>query len=212
MTGERRLLRLGEYLVRLACQRLPQDIREERYREWAAELPAILHDPQVRPALRRAVRMLGYAADTVRGAALAPGRTRGWMPRLSAAFYLLLLVASLVSVASGAWLIVHAPGNAQGYLALAWALPFAVYFIRKRVRPAGRMTMVLAISGIPGLVAWNVAQGPGDWVNYFLAALLGLILLVLLLLACYFLILIALTWWVRIRRPAQGEYHAKHSK
>jgi hypothetical protein len=52
MRGERLLLRTGEYLVGRACQRLPPDIREERYREWSAELPAILHDPQVRPAPR----------------------------------------------------------------------------------------------------------------------------------------------------------------
>ena len=77
MRGERRLLRLGEYLVGRACQRLPPEVREERYREWAAELPAILHDPQVRPAPWRAVRMLGYAADTLRGTAMTPGWARG---------------------------------------------------------------------------------------------------------------------------------------
>ena len=74
MRGERQLLRLGEYLVGRACQRLPQEAREERYREWAAELPAILHDPQIRLAPRRAARMLGYAADTLRGAAMTPVR------------------------------------------------------------------------------------------------------------------------------------------
>ena len=41
MRGERQLLRIGEYLVRRACRPLPPDVREERYREWAAELPAI---------------------------------------------------------------------------------------------------------------------------------------------------------------------------
>ena len=30
MRGERRLLRLGEYLVGRACQQLPPDVREER--------------------------------------------------------------------------------------------------------------------------------------------------------------------------------------
>jgi F-type H+-transporting ATPase subunit b len=85
MRGERQLLRIGEYLVGRACQRLPQDIREERYREWAAELPAILHDPRIRLAPRRAVRMLAYAADTVRGATLTPARTRRRIPRVTAA-------------------------------------------------------------------------------------------------------------------------------
>jgi hypothetical protein len=212
MRAERWLLRAGEYLLSLACNRLPPDIREEQYREWAAELPAILHDPQIRLAPWRAVRMLGFAADTVRGTAVAAGRARGWMPRLSAAWALLVLGGCLVSVALGTWLIVQAPGSAQGYLVLAWAVPFSAFFIRKRVRPAGRMTALLAISGIPGLVAWNVTQGPGDWVNYLLAALLGLLLLVLLLLACWFLVLFLLTWWHRIRRPAQGGYDPRHSK
>lgn len=85
MRAERQLLRIGEYLVGRACQRLPEDIREERYREWAAELPAILHDPQPRLAPLRAVRMLAYAADTVRGATLTPARDRRRTPRMTAA-------------------------------------------------------------------------------------------------------------------------------
>jgi hypothetical protein len=209
MRGERRLLRLGEYLVGQACQRLPPDIREERYREWSAELPIILHDPQVRPAPRRAARMLGFAADTVRGAAMTPGGSRGWMPRLSAAWELLLLVGCLVSAALYTWLIVQAPGNWQNYLGLAWAVPFAAVFICKRVCSAGRPTVLLAISGTPALVAWNVAQGPGDWLNYLLAALLGLGLLVL---AGWLLTRLLLACWLRIRRPAQDGYIARHSK
>jgi hypothetical protein len=74
MRGERLLLRAGEYLVGRACQRLPPAIREERYREWSAELPAIMHDPQVRPAPRLAIRTLAYAADTLRGAIMTPAR------------------------------------------------------------------------------------------------------------------------------------------
>ena len=69
MRGERALLRLGESLVGRACRRLPGPTRDDRYREWAAELPAILHDPEPRLAPYRAVRMLAYAADTLRGAA-----------------------------------------------------------------------------------------------------------------------------------------------
>ena len=42
--GERWVLSAGEYLVARACRRLPAGIREERYREWVAELPVILHD------------------------------------------------------------------------------------------------------------------------------------------------------------------------
>jgi len=76
MRGEGRLLRIGEFLVSLACRRLPRRVRDERHQEWAAELPVILHDPEIRLSARRAARMLAYALGTVRGAA-SPGRHRG---------------------------------------------------------------------------------------------------------------------------------------
>jgi hypothetical protein len=76
MRGERRLLRIGEYLIGRACRRLPARIRNERGREWSAELPAILRDPDAGPGWRRALRMLRYAAGTIRGAALVPGAGR----------------------------------------------------------------------------------------------------------------------------------------
>lgn len=76
MKGERRLLRVGEYLVGHACRRLPAGVRDERYREWAAELPAILHDPDTRLTALRAARMLGYAGGTIRGTALEAGKAR----------------------------------------------------------------------------------------------------------------------------------------
>ena len=204
MRGERRLLRLGEYLVGRACQRLPQDVREERYREWAAELPAILHDPQVRLAPRRAVRMLGYAADTLRGTIRTPGRARGRIPRLFAAVNRRFPVIGLVVVALNVWGVVHAPGNGLNYLQLAWALLFVAYLIRKRVRPAGRMTALFGISTILALAAiilGRAAQAPGDWVNDFLAALLVLPLLVGLPLA----------WWLRRVQARTGGRHAAPS-
>jgi hypothetical protein len=54
--------RLAEFLIRRACRRLPADVGAERYQEWAAELPAILNDPDIRFAPRRAARALRYAA------------------------------------------------------------------------------------------------------------------------------------------------------
>jgi hypothetical protein len=124
MRGERQLLRLGEYLLRRACQRLPPDIRQERYREWAAELPAILQDPQTRHSPRRALRMLAYAADTVRGAAMTPARARRRTSRMTA-LLCLVLVAGLVTVAWEIWSIVQAPGYLVAtyqFLLLAWWL------------------------------------------------------------------------------------------
>jgi len=85
MRGERRLLRIGEYLIARACRHLPAGARDERYREWVAELPAILRDPGVRPAARRAARMLRYASGTIRGTALTPGSARRVMAHTAGA-------------------------------------------------------------------------------------------------------------------------------
>jgi hypothetical protein len=76
MRGERWLLRIGEFLVGRAARHLPAAARVERYQEWAAELPVILADPEIKPAAARAARMLWFAADTLRGAALGPGPVR----------------------------------------------------------------------------------------------------------------------------------------
>jgi DivIVA domain-containing protein len=95
MRGERRLLRIGEYLVARACRRLPAGTREERCREWSAELPAILRDPDTRLAARRAARMLRYAAGTIRGTALAPGGARRLMAHM-ASIAARLIVSGLV--------------------------------------------------------------------------------------------------------------------
>jgi hypothetical protein len=54
--------RLAGHLIRRACRRLPEDIRDERYREWTAELPAIFHDPDIRIRPHRSARALRYAA------------------------------------------------------------------------------------------------------------------------------------------------------
>jgi hypothetical protein len=77
MRGERFALRAGEYLVSRACRRLPARIRQEQHQEWLAELPAILRDRDTGPAPLRVVRMLAFAADTLRGTALASDAYRG---------------------------------------------------------------------------------------------------------------------------------------
>ena len=137
MRAERQLLRLGEYLVGRACQRLPKNIREERYREWAAELPAILHDSQIRLASRRAVRMLGYAADTFRGTTLTHVRARRQTPAMTAALSVLLL-AGLGLVTWNIWNIVRAPEHPLNYLRLAWSLLLVAYPISTLLRSAAR--------------------------------------------------------------------------
>ncbi len=186
MRGEGHLLRLGEFLVGRACQRLPWDIREERYREWATELPAILHDPQIRFAPRRALRMLGFAADTIRGTIMTPALARPRTPRMTALLYM-LLAAGLITVAWNTWTIVRAPGLGLNYVQLAWSLLLVAWPVSMLVRSAARVTALILISSNLGGVAvtlWNAAQAPRDWVNYFLAA--GLVLLML-------------AWWLASR-------------
>jgi hypothetical protein len=58
--------RIAEWLIRAACRRLPADERAERYREWTAELPAILADETTRPALLRALRAIAFSAGISR--------------------------------------------------------------------------------------------------------------------------------------------------
>jgi len=181
MRAERQLLRLGEYLVGRASQRLPKDIREERYEEWAAELPAILHDPQIRLAPRRAIRMLGYAADTFRGTTPTRGRARRQAPAITAALSVLLL-AGLALVTWDIWNIVRAPEHPLNYLRLAWSLLLVAYPISTLLHSATRVSTLIAISGtVPGVAfsLWDAAQAPGDWVNYIAAASLVLVLLAL---------------------------------
>jgi hypothetical protein len=189
MRGERQLLALGEWLVRRACDRLPRDVREERYREWVAELPAILHDPQFRVAPRRAVRMLSYAADTFRGTAMTPVRAWRRPSRLTAALSLFLL-AALIGVAWNVWTIARAPGQGVNYLQLTWGLLVVAVPISLLARATVRMILLIIVSGdLAGMVVL-IWQGPGDWVNYAMATWPLLLLLVGLLLA---------RRWVRVR-------------
>ena len=66
MSAAALLQRLADRRIRRACRRLPEDMREECYREWAAELPAILGDRGGARGFVRAVRALSYSAGVSR--------------------------------------------------------------------------------------------------------------------------------------------------
>lgn len=142
MRGERRLLRIGEYLIGRAARLLPGEIRDERCREWTAELPAILRDPDTRLAVRRGARMLGYAAGAVWGTALARGGARGRLTAIMAVVAGLCTASVLATVVTNIWRAVQAPGDwvpycwiAAGSLFLAglgWALAWR---IRRAAKP-----------------------------------------------------------------------------
>jgi hypothetical protein len=57
----------AEHFIRRACRRLAADIRDECCREWTAETWAILNDTTARPAARRHLAALRYAAGHLRG-------------------------------------------------------------------------------------------------------------------------------------------------
>ena len=102
--------RLAEHLIRRACRYLPDDTRDERYREWTAEVPAILHDPDIRFALLRPVRALRYAAGTISSARRTAG-ARWYQPdgRAAASAGLRLLLSVGIWIAGLALLTAFPP-------------------------------------------------------------------------------------------------------
>jgi hypothetical protein len=126
MRGERSLLRIGGSLIGLASRLLPGSIRDERCREWTAELPAILRDPDTRLAAHRAARMLSYAAGAVWGSALAAGGARGRLTAVMAVVVGLLTANSLTGVVWGILGVATDPGDwVHYYLIAAGALYLA---------------------------------------------------------------------------------------
>jgi DivIVA domain-containing protein len=113
--GERRLLHVGEYLIGRASRLLPGEIREERRREWTAELPAILRDPDTRSAARRTARMLRYAAGTIRGSALAPSNARGRLTVVMAVVMAVVTVCMVTVVVANVMNAVKTPGDWVSY-------------------------------------------------------------------------------------------------
>jgi hypothetical protein len=72
-----RTLRQAKRLIRSACLKLPIDIAPGYYREWTAELPAILEDHEVRSPSIRMLRALTFALDQHRSVRkLAPQGSR----------------------------------------------------------------------------------------------------------------------------------------
>jgi hypothetical protein len=133
VTGRPATLRLARFLIRRACRRLPGGLRQERYREWTAELPAILDDPQIRSRIRRAVRTVRFAAGQ-RRAAKRLARAAGSSRRR--------IVTLRVSVA----------GLAVGLAALIAGLRIADHAVTDDSGPAVTGT-VMAVTGAAALIS-----------------------------------------------------------
>ncbi len=172
MKGDRGLLRTGEFLVARAARRLPARVRDERYREWAAELPAILRDPSLGPPWRRAALMLGYALGTIRAAALRPGQDRyrgahrGRDPQ--------------TAVKTARWLL-FLPAALAGLLAFLFLPLLLIYLVSLGTGlglwpAAGVAFMMVTIGLLAGrfLPRWAFAVSTvllGSWLIYLFAAL-----------------------------------------
>lgn len=145
MTGSVVVGRLAGYLIRRACRRLPEDICDERYREWAAELAAILDDPDIRLPPVRAARALGFAAGICTSA-----RFLGWpdgsgssrLPRgvLLAAGAVIIWVAAAEAASvyplEGPWMYVYvAAGGVSETLAIVAVVRAIRWFVRLFTQP-----------------------------------------------------------------------------
>ncbi|MGO8957848.1 MAG: hypothetical protein ACLQFR_10820 [Streptosporangiaceae bacterium] len=80
MTRGFRAPRIAAHIIGRAGRRLNEDVRDERHREWMAELPAIRDDPDVRSDFVRSLRTLSYASGLLRSARrmnpAGPGRAQ----------------------------------------------------------------------------------------------------------------------------------------
>jgi DivIVA domain-containing protein len=139
--GERSLLRIGGHLIGLASRLLPGEIRDERCREWTAELPAILRDSDTRLAAHRAARMLGYAAGAVWGSALTAAGARGRLTAVMAVVVGLLTADFLTLAVRGILGAANAPGDWVHYCSIVGGI---LYFaelgrvLARRIRQAAK--------------------------------------------------------------------------
>jgi hypothetical protein len=184
--GERWALRAGEYLVARACRRLPAEIREDRHREWVAELPVILRDRGAGPTPLRVALMLAFAVDTLRGTTLAagayrhPGAHRGGRVGSTREIVIALLAAFallLVLLAIEGWMVYQLIfGTSLVFSAsfTAWGLFF---LIRGRIRRSysayENWFIVGFLSQGAGLLARAVASQCG-WDHPLLFAIVSL--------------------------------------
>jgi hypothetical protein len=150
VTSRPRAQRAAEYMLRHACRRLPAGIGAERYAEWAAELPAILHDPDIRPAFRRPVRALRYAAGIYRTTRRLPEadgavpagyqpaifpRPDGVLPAIAAvACWLVLLGAARYFPHGGPWMALFIAAAFLPSVLAVIAVARFVRWLRRRPR------------------------------------------------------------------------------
>jgi DivIVA domain-containing protein len=163
--GERGLLRIGEYLVGRAARLLPGEIRDERRREWTAELPAILRDRDTRLAAHRAARMLRYAAGTAWGTARAAGGARGRLTAVRAVVAGLCAASVLAVVVTDTFRAVQGTGDwvpyfwiAAGGMYLAGLGGVLALRIRRAAKPVEEVRHAVVAYGATIIPDWLVSR------------------------------------------------------
>jgi hypothetical protein len=108
----------------------------------------------------------------------------------------LFFMAGLVVMVWGKRNAARAPGDWVNYVQVAWSLLLVAWPIGQFLGATARVTGLIIIAGnLAGLVVFigNAVRAPADWVNYFMAAWL-------------FLLLVA--WWVTRRWVRTGRHNA----
>jgi amino acid transporter len=103
MTGQKRVQRLADWLIRRSGRRLPDDTREDRLREWTAEVTTILDDAGI-TRLRRKARAIRFSTGVQQAARRMTRPTGTQRPRVftvraaaaTAVTAVVLVAASLV--------------------------------------------------------------------------------------------------------------------
>jgi Phospholipase_D-nuclease N-terminal len=140
VSGIRPVQWVAERLIRSACRRLPADERAERFREWTAEVQAILDDESIRSSWLRWMRALAFCAGISRAArqlsrpAPAGSRRVGKSPwRSGAPRTRPNDLAVRVTVGLGVWVVVVAG---------------AIFVLRAHPDPRGWPFLLIAVLGI----------------------------------------------------------------
>ena len=183
MSGTPHVQRIAERLIRASCRRLPGELRAERYQEWSAELPAILHDATIRSGLIRAIRALSYSVGVSTATRrLSRGdrrprstRTSGWRdgamhvrPGNLAVRATVGLVAWLLTVSLAVSLLRAFPTGWAVAISLVPAAGFAVFCLADLARAD-------AVRYLPKW-AWAliwVAQSPSGGIAYLSVGRVG---------------------------------------
>jgi Phospholipase_D-nuclease N-terminal len=133
VSGALSVQRIGERIIRRSCRQFPADVADDRCREWAAELSAILDDASIRSRFLRALRALAFCAGIARTTRQLSRPARAAAPRGRPSEMAVRVVIGL-----GVWVVIVAifitvstvltPGSQPGAWPLLVVVPLGIGF------------------------------------------------------------------------------------